>query len=131
MTNALYNTKIQLTPVDIHVGYLNADQIPQPVAIAAAIAGEAVGLLIVAVKIVVERIDVNESFGGQLNALREESEIFHARDDRVHCLANSLGEVAEQLYLDQLALGPFGSLLALAAMLAEHDHPLQIIDGPL
>src|SRR5436190_15177209 len=131
VSHALYQAEIQLATVDIDVCDLDANDIAQPIAVAAAIAGESVCLFVEPIEVIVERIDVNQTFRRQLDALDEEAEILDARDHRIHRLADSLGEIAQQLDLLQLALGRLGPLLALAALVAEHDHPLQIIDRSL
>src|SRR5581483_951255 len=104
MADTLHYSKIELPPIDIDMCYLHPNQVAQPIAIAAAMAGQTVRGAVVSIKIVVQRIDVNQPLRRQLDALREQAEILHARDHRVHRLADPLSQVAEQLHLDQLAL---------------------------
>src|SRR5437588_576875 len=57
MTDALHDPKIELAAVNIDVGHLYANDIAQSIAIAAAIAGQAMRGAVVAIKVVVKRID--------------------------------------------------------------------------
>ena len=90
MTHPLDDAEIQLAAIDIDVGHLYSNDVAQPIAIAAAIAGQAVRGAVVAIVVVGQRIDVDQPFGRQLDALREEAEVLDADDDGVHRLADPL-----------------------------------------
>ena len=84
-------------PHVVHVGHLNANHIPQPVAIAAAITSQAVTVAVEAIEVVVQRIDVDQSFRRQFHALGEQAKLLDAGDHRVHLLPQPLGQVHEPI----------------------------------
>ena len=77
---------------------------------------------VVAVEVVGQRADVDEALGRHLDARDEQAEVLDARDDAVELHADLVGQVVEQLHLVQLALGLGRPLLALAAVVAQHEH---------
>ena len=99
------DAKIQLAAVDVDACHGHKDTVAQAILVARAIARQRVARAIVAIKVVVERTDVHQAFGRQLEALDEEAELLDPGNDSLHRGADPRAEVFEQLDFRQLAFG--------------------------
>ena len=68
---AFDDPEVEFAAIDVHVGDCHANVITKAVLVPGAEADEAVRLALEAVVIVVERVDVDQTFGGQFDALSE------------------------------------------------------------
>ena len=79
------------------------------------------------VKIVAQGVGVDQAFGRQFEPLHEQPETLDAGHHAVHLLADAVAEIGQQLELGEFAFGRFGPLLAVGAMLAEHQPLVEIV----
>ena len=121
------DAKIEFTAVDVHPGHGHEDRVAQAISISAAIAGKRVAGPIESIEIVVQRADMHEAFGRQLDSLDEKPELLDAGHHGFQGHADAGLQIFEQLCLGQFALGGLAALFALRAMLADHGQVAKIV----